>query len=163
HLYSSIDWSPDGSKLLALRWGYGVRALEVTDETGKVVSTVDPHADDGRWSPDGTRIAFVHVEPTPTPFARPEPELDHVLSVASSDGRHRTRIAAHVREFSWSPDGTKLAYAACAGLCGPSRAQGARRLVIADATGRRASHSVPLSTDAGAPGRTLTDVQWSPG
>jgi TolB protein len=85
-----------------------------------------------------------------------------VLFVASSDGRLRTRIAAHVRGFSWSPDGTKLAYAACARLCGPSRAQGAHRLVIADASGRRAPHPVPLPTGAGAPGLTLTDVQWSP-
>jgi Tol biopolymer transport system component len=163
HLYSPIDWSPDGSKLLALRWGYGVRALEVTDETGKVVSTVaDRYADDGRWSPDGTRIAFVHVQPTPGPFVHPPPGLDNVLFVASSDGRLRTRIAAHVRGFSWSPDGTKLAYAACARLCGPSRAQGAHRLVIADASGRRAPHPVPLPTGAGAPGLTLTDVQWSP-
>jgi Tol biopolymer transport system component len=164
HLYDAIDWSPDGSKLLVLRWGYGVRALEVTDETGKVVWTVaDRYADDGRWSPDGTRIAFVHVEPTPTPFVRPPPGLDHVLFVASSEGRLRTRIAANVREFSWSPDGTKLAYAACARLCGPSRAQGAHELVIADATGRRAPHPVTLPTGAGAPGRTLTDVQWAPG
>jgi Tol biopolymer transport system component len=162
HLYSPIDWSPDGSKLLALRWGYGVRALEVTDETGKVVSTVDLHADDSRWSPDGTRIAFVHVQPTPGPFVHPEPGLDHVLFVSSSDGRLRTRIAAHVRGFSWSPDGTKLAYAACARLCGPSRAQGAHGLVIADASGRRAPHPVPIATGAGAPGLTLTDVQWSP-
>jgi Tol biopolymer transport system component len=162
HLYRAIDWSPDGSKLLALRWGYGVRALEVTDETGKVVSTIDPHADDGRWSPDGTRIAFVHIYPTPGPSDRPPPELDHVLFVASSDGRLRTRIAAHVRGFSWSPDGTKLAYAACARLCGPWRAQGAHRLVIADATGRRAPHQVPIPTGAGASGLTIGDVQWSP-
>src|SRR5262249_9121548 len=40
--------------------------------------------------------------------------------------------------------------------------RGARRLVIADATGRRPPHPVP-TTGAGAPGRTLTDVQWSPG
>jgi Tol biopolymer transport system component len=155
HLYAGVEWSPDGSRLLALRWGYGVRALEVTDETGKVVWTVaDRYAGDGRWSPDGTRIAFVHIHP--------EPELDHVLFVASSDGHIRTRIAAHVREFSWSPDGTKLAYPACARPCGPSRAQGAHQLVIADAAGRRAPHRVPLPAAAGAPGRTLGDVQWSP-
>jgi Tol biopolymer transport system component len=155
HLYAGREWSPDGSKLLAQRWGYGLRALEVTDETGKVVWTVaDRYVSDGRWSPDGTRIAFVHVYP--------EPALDYVLFVASTERRVLTRIQAHVREFSWSPDGTKLAYPACARLCGPSRAQGAHRLMIADATGRRAPHPVPLPTGAGAPGRTLTDVQWSP-
>jgi len=155
HLYGGVEWSPDGSKLLAQRWGYGLRALEVTDETGKVVWTVaDRYVSDGRWSPDGTRIAFVHVYP--------EPAFDYVLFVASIDRRVLTRIAAHVREFSWSPDGTKLAYPACARSCGPSRAQGAHRLMIADATGRRAPHPVPLPAGAGAPGRTLTDVQWSP-
>src|SRR5437867_2213860 len=66
HLYGGVEWSPDGSKLLAVRWGYGLRALEVTDETGKVVWTVDDrYASDGRWSPDGTRIAFVHIHPDP--------------------------------------------------------------------------------------------------
>src|SRR5262245_53435157 len=164
HLYAGLEWSPDGSKLLARRWGYGVGALDVTDETGKVVWTVDQrYAFDGRWSPDGTRIAFVHVHPTPGPFVHPPPGTDHVLFVASSDGRLRARIAANVREFSWSPDGTKLAYAACARLCGPSRAQGAHGLVIADATGRRAPHPVPLPAGAGAAGRTLGGVQWSPG
>ena len=146
HLYGGIDWSPDGSKLLTLRWGYGVRALDVTDETGKVVWTVDPHAFDGRWSPDGTRIAFVHTEPG----------LGRVLFVASSDGRVLTRIAAHVQTFgdafSWSPDGTKLAYAA----------PGAHGLVIADATGRRAPRPVPIATGAGSPRQMLTSVRWSP-
>jgi TolB protein len=159
HLYAGLEWSPDGSKLLALRWGYGVRALEVTDETGTVIWTVDErYASDGRWSPDGTRIAFVHVRPEPTPADTG----DQVLFVASSDGRLRTRIAAHVRDFSWSPDGTKLAYPACARRCGPSRAEGAHELVIADATGRRAPHPIPIP-GAGAPGLTLTDVEWSPG
>jgi Tol biopolymer transport system component len=43
-----------------------------------------------------------------------------------------------------------------------SRAQGAHGLVIADVTGRRAPHPVPIPTGAGAPGLTLRDVQWSP-
>jgi len=160
HLYGGRQWSPDGSKLLVQRWGYGLRALEVTDETGKVVWTVaDRYVSDGRWSPDGTRIAFVHVYPEPTPTG---PAGDQVLLVASIDKRVVTRIAAHVREFSWSPDGTKLAYPVCASTCGPSRAEGPHRLVIADATGRRAPHPVPLPSSAGASGHTVTEVQWSP-
>jgi Tol biopolymer transport system component len=160
HLYTGREWSPDGSKLLAQRWGYGLDALEVTDETGKVAWTVaDRYVFDGRWSPDGTRIAFVHVYPEPTPTGPPG---DQVLFVASIDRRVLTRIQAHVREFSWSPDGRKLAYPACAGRCGPSRAEGPHRLVIADVTGRRSPHPVPLPPGAGAPGRTVTDVQWSP-
>jgi TolB protein len=160
HLYAGLEWSPDGSKLLALRWGYGVRALEVTDKSGRVVGTVDQrYAWDGRWSPDGTRIAFVHVRPEPTPAST---SGDQVLFVASRDGGLRTRIAAHVREFSWSPDGTKLAYPGCARRCGPTRAEGAHRLLIADASGRRVPHPVAIPPAALAPGSTLTDVHWSP-
>src|SRR4029077_3928340 len=47
-LYGGREWSPDGSNLLAQRWGYGLRALEVTDETGKVVWRVaDRYVSDG--------------------------------------------------------------------------------------------------------------------
>jgi Tol biopolymer transport system component len=151
HLHQGLEWSPDGSKLLAMRWGYGERALEVTDETGKVVWTVYPHASSGSWSPDGTRIAFIHPEPRLGGSGFP------ALVVASIDGHLLTRIAGHlgwVNGFSWSPDGTKLAYAA----------QGfhPHRLMIADATGRRPPRRVPIPTGAGAPGPRLGSVEWSP-
>jgi Tol biopolymer transport system component len=146
--YNGLDWSPDGSKLLTLRGGNGFgRALVVTDKTGKVISTLDSRALDGGWSTDGTRIAFV----------RYEEGLGRLLFVASSDGRAPTRIAAHVKSFgypafSWSPHGTKLAYAP----------QGASGLMIADATGHRDPRPVPIATGAGAPGLKIATVQWSP-
>jgi len=57
-LYASVDWSPDGSKLLARRWG-SEPELVVINANGKVTTTIGRRALDGRWSPDGTRIAFV--------------------------------------------------------------------------------------------------------
>src|SRR5262249_53424287 len=114
---------------------------------GKVVSTIDSRALDGRWSPDGTRVAFV----------RHEPGLGRVLFVVSSDGRGLTRIAAQVQTFgfpafSWSPDGTKLVYAA----------QGASGLMIADASGRHAPHRVPIATGAGEARLRVVTVKWNP-
>ncbi len=55
---------------------------------------------DGRWSPDGTRIAFM----------RHEPGFGRVLFLAASDGRDPIRIATHIWVFSWSPTGSELAY-----------------------------------------------------
>jgi hypothetical protein len=102
HLYGAMEWSPDGSKLLVQRWGYGVRALEVRDETGKVVWTVDPRAraDYGRWSPDGTRIAFVHIPPSPDASSTSPPSSTSCSSSrratdASERGSQRTSGSSH--------------------------------------------------------------------
>jgi Tol biopolymer transport system component len=143
--YGGVDWSPDGSKLLARRWG-PERGLVVINTNGKVTATIGRRALDGRWSPDGTRIAFVQREP----------EAGRVLFVASSDGRTATRIAARLPvfgdpAFSWSPDGTELAYAG----------QGAARLFIADSSGRRAPRPVAIAT-GGRPAMKVATVQWSP-
>jgi WD40 repeat protein len=138
-LYNAIQWSRDGSQLLALRWG-SPRTLVVIDPNGAVDSTI-AQALDGRWSPDGARIAFV----------RHEPGLGRVLFVASSDGRSPARIATHLGAFSWSPDGTQLAYTT----------PGAPGLFIASASGLGA----PRQVATGAPMAPLGfggDVQWSP-
>jgi len=136
-LYNGVEWSPDGSKLLALGWG-SRRALVVMNANGKVGPTIAANALDGRWSPDGTRIAFV----------RHEPGAGRILYVATNDGQSVTRIAARVQgDFSWSPDGTELAYSA-------PEASG---LLIANANGRGAPRPVPI-----AGGAAVAAVQWSP-
>ena len=139
-LYNGIEWSQDGSKLLALRWG-SPRALVVIDAKGAVGPTI-AQALDGRWSPDGARIAFV----------RREPGLGRALFVAGSDGRGPTRIATHLAAFSWSHDGTRLAY---------MRA-GASGLFIAAASGGAAPRQVAIAAWVGAPPAIGGDVQWSP-
>ncbi len=145
-LYSGIEWSPDGSRLLALRrGGPSSPALVVVDANGKVSPPIASHALDGRWSPDGTRIAFV----------RHEHGLHRVLYVASSDGRTVTRVADQLQTFggfSWSPDGTELAYSG----------QGASGLFIADVSGRGARRPVRITVPPGAPAMQVAEVQWSP-
>ena len=139
-LYNGIEWSQDGSKLLALRWG-SPRELVVIDAKGTVGPTI-AQALDGRWSPDGARIAFV----------RHEPGLGRVLFLAASDGRSPIRIATHLGAFSWSPDGTRLAY---------TRA-GASGLFIAAASGAAAPRQVAIAAWVGAPPTIGGEVQWSP-
>jgi Tol biopolymer transport system component len=145
--YGGVDWSPNGSQLLAERRQSPRRpgiALVVLSSDGTVRSVVSRQAWEGRWSPDGDRIAFV----------RHEAGKGRVLFVASKTGRSVKRVAAHVSlsgapAYSWSPDSRRLAYAG----------QGTSGLFIVDSMGRSARPVVMASTDAPTSAGT---VHWSP-
>ena len=144
-LYSGVEWSPDGSKLLALRrGGASSPTLVVVNANGTMGPTIARRALDGRWSPDGTRIAFV----------RDEPGNGRVLYVASTEGRTVMRLAEHLQvsgTFSWSADGTELVYAG----------QGASGVFVVDAAGRRAPRPLPIAPD-GVPFEEVATLRWSP-
>jgi dipeptidyl aminopeptidase/acylaminoacyl peptidase len=55
-----------------------------------------------RWSPDGTRIAYV------APLAG-KPQI-HVMRLAEGIGRAITTLASAPSQLSWSPDGTRIAF-----------------------------------------------------
>lgn len=57
-----------------------------------------------RWSPDGTRIAYV------APVAS-KPQI-HVMSVAEGIGRPITSLKSAPSQIAWSPDGNSIAYVA---------------------------------------------------
>ena len=142
--YSGLEWSPDGSKLLALRW-QSRKGLVVVGANGKIGLAIAAKALDGRWSPDGSRIAFV----------RREPGAGRTLFVASSDGRNVVRLATHLQvfgSFSWSPDGTALAYAG----------QGTSGLFVVDAGGRAEPRPIPILAAPGESVRAGATVRWSP-
>jgi Tol biopolymer transport system component len=143
--YSGVEWSPDGSKLLALRRGGPESpALVVVNANNKIGPTIARRALDGRWSPDGAQIAFV----------RHEPGAGRVLYVASTDGRTVARLAAHLQvsgAFSWSADGTKVVYAG----------EDSSGVFIVDAGGRRAPRPLPIAA-GGVPFEDVAIVRWSP-
>jgi len=139
-LYNGIQWSRDGSKLLALRWG-SPRVLVVIDRSGAVGPTI-AHALDGRWSPDGARLALV----------RREPGRGRVLYSAASDGRNPVLVATRLGAFSWSPDGTKLAYTRL----------GASGISIATSSGQTVLSQVGSEAWVGAAPAIGGEVQWSP-
>jgi Tol biopolymer transport system component len=115
------DWSPDGRMILC-------DSLIMIDEQGVRLSKV-PYGSKlgfpgyGRWSPDGTRIAFV---------ARGDDQASCIWTV-EPDGSDLSVIACGCAMPSWSPDGTKMA---CAALSGDRKAS-AIWVMNADGSSRR--------------------------
>jgi Tol biopolymer transport system component len=94
--------------------------LFVVDPSGagsELQLTSDDRSETPVWSPDGRRIAFIHLNEGPSGRNRREP-ANEVL-VMDADGKNPKRIATfrfltpyQGNAFSWSPDGTKLAVSA---------------------------------------------------
>jgi dipeptidyl aminopeptidase/acylaminoacyl peptidase len=145
----SVEWSPDGSTLLAFRQS-SAPALVLVDGTGNVSEPIAKRASVGSWSPDGTRIAFV----------RPERGAGYVIHVVSRNGGHVRWVATRGQftgadpSFSWSPDGKRLVYAG----------RGNLRLFIANADGRGMPRPIRIGSggDGRAPGKAIAHLQWSP-
>jgi hypothetical protein len=100
-----LEWSPDGGELL----------YDATDDiwakpvdgspARRVVALEGPDAE-GTWSPDGTRVAFVHggTEQSAGVYVvrRDGSDLRHVAATGS----------APVRRVRWKPDGTAVVFEA---------------------------------------------------
>ena len=106
------QWSPDGRRLAFVRDG----SIWVVDADGSRLVPVSEHpagASRPRWSPDGQSVAFVSrrrgwsqvwriAAPIPRrgrPAAHPKPAEPVALTAAGID----------VDDFSWSPDGGRIA------------------------------------------------------
>ncbi|MCC7143738.1 MAG: PD40 domain-containing protein [Candidatus Eisenbacteria bacterium] len=106
------DWSPDGEFLLFhADWSAAYRAslhlLRVKDLTESAISPPGIGGQFGRWSPDGTRIAYA------APYPTNQGELQE-LALRSPDGSQQPTTLyrpkdGRVRTCAWSPSGSELA------------------------------------------------------
>ena len=110
------DWpqfSPDGSTVMFTRFDGARPSLFKVPLLGGEPRRVVDNAADASWSADGTRIAYLYLEP-----ASPGKVAATSLMVAASDGsspRVVTRLeAGGIVAPRWSPDGRKVAMTATA-------------------------------------------------
>jgi dipeptidyl aminopeptidase/acylaminoacyl peptidase len=98
---SSAEWAPSGRVIAfsaTINFGFDVWLTDA-DAKGRwnLTSTLSEDAYAPRWSPDGTRIAFV---------------TQRAIYVMRADGGGRRAIVSRPHEFgiAWSPDGTRIAW-----------------------------------------------------
>jgi Tol biopolymer transport system component len=179
----ALGWTPDGSRLLIFDWDPDSRRARwaFTDVTGSVRQLVPldclaPCVDayDPAISPDGGRIAFVHVLDTGLRAPR---SVIAILDLATGTVTDLEATTTHVERFprlgipcsegcddgmvsapSWSPDGGQLVFTRVGYLDAPPTGRPAAQkhaLFIVDADGTDLRHLVPVDL-AGV------DARWSP-
>lgn len=106
--------SPDGKLLLTSAGGFGAMKLTATPAGGGVSRDLTDGkfpAFNGVWSPDGKRIAFARLDPTPRGQAPRDMQL-WVMNADGSDAKQLTHFEAadgFPQWPSWSPDGHRIA------------------------------------------------------
>jgi WD40 repeat protein len=109
-LWSSVAWSPDGTRLAAAVEGIGIQALIWDATSGHPLMKLRGSAEGlypyaaVAWAPDGARLAYA------------QGNLVEIWD--ASDGQRLTTLARSLHPGSplaWSPDGTRLATASTNG------------------------------------------------
>jgi TolB protein len=102
-------WSPDGARVAFIAEAPDRSAvLTVASSEGKDPARLAPLSEETAviWSPEGDHLAFSSRVPTERLFYRG-------LEVMKSDGSGRAQLSQDpVLAFFWSPDGTRVAFAA---------------------------------------------------
>jgi TolB protein len=159
----SAAWSPDGrtiafSRLESVSRPLDEATLYLTDADGSHVRSLGAapvHGLSAAWSPDGKRLVFVSLDdvdapPCPATSCPPSGEL-YVIGADGTGLRRLTRSKADDEHPTWSPDGSRIAFASGFDV----RSQGhAPWLMVIRASGGRPARIGRVSG--------VIDPSWSP-
>jgi dipeptidyl aminopeptidase/acylaminoacyl peptidase len=109
---SDVRISPDGLHII-----YTVQRVERKTEKkytnlwvvptqggeARQFTTGDQHDEGGRWSPDGSQIAFLSDRGD-----KDKPAQVYLIPFAGGEARRLTQIDGEIGDLSWSPDGKRL-------------------------------------------------------
>lgn len=151
----SPRWSPDGNRLayqdadpFARRPGIWIIDLE-THERVQVAEDASLPA----WSPDGTRLAYTSATPLSS-VGELGPSEIHVVNIDGSDDRALGPTIPFTLPAAWSPDGSKLAFAATG--------EGDGFDVLAESSIAIVDLDTGEQTTGAVEGATLAEPAWSP-
>jgi dipeptidyl aminopeptidase/acylaminoacyl peptidase len=114
---STPDWKTDKSR-------HEIDLIDIATGARRALTRYRTDVSSPRWSPDGTRLAFIAMDTTPaTPATaqgkghrgETDTEKHDQVFVMPMDGGDAARVTAARRDvvsFAWSPDGTRIAYIA---------------------------------------------------
>jgi dipeptidyl aminopeptidase/acylaminoacyl peptidase len=168
-IVSRVNWNEDRNE----------RELDVVDLATHARRALTEHRrglSDPRWSPDGTRLAFIANEGT---GEEAKPQI-FIMPMDGGDAHPVTKAPEGVEQFAWRPDGGAIAYAATDAL---PKKQGAERFRDAFVVGNtpittrkppRSVHLFVIAADGGtakqlttgeqsvAAGEAQSTLSWSP-
>src|SRR6266404_90870 len=102
--FRSISWSPDGNHILYNGFVQGQSELEVFDLATGTSRSLVSSGSNGRWSPDGSRIAYG------SGAGRGWPSNVVVMNSDGSNPKTLTSDPDNFPDLTWSPDGKRLVF-----------------------------------------------------
>jgi Tol biopolymer transport system component len=163
-------FSPDGTKLAFTRGTVGSGDIFVVDlRTGTLVNVSNDAVridDSAEWSPDGKRIAFAG---NPCADGPGTPQGGPCIFTMNADGSGKTNltpeetrsecastygVAHRSDDPTWSPDGSRIAFAGPLDTCRFSSGVGSIWVMNADGSGK--------ADLTGSPDSSETEPSWSP-
>ena len=119
---SQPAWAPTGERIAYIGGEYPSTDLHLVnaDGSGEVRIASGGVYSLPRWSPDGTRVAVVHVDPG---------QYSSTLEVLGDNGSHLAAFRVTPQDYAWSPRGDEIAYTTGSGVWILDVASGRKRHV----------------------------------
>ena len=113
---SQPDWSPDGRRLAYSLQDQDICVVDARGPSGRQTCLLDGGGGgDPAWSPDGRSIAFTrYSEVASPPGGMVEGDI-YVMSANGEQLRRLTHGGSHDHGPSWSPSGSRVAFASSRG------------------------------------------------